>query len=189
MNRHQRRALRTQTKTLSRAMQLAQAMSVTKGLPGSLSDHERRVSDLVLADLGTCQWFHGGAGGLVSGQALVPGFHDPRGIGDAIPSRTEYVYISQDIEVAERYALKALDAGLGGAVYLVEPVGPVLVDPIELRAYMTLGWDILGHTVRTKAFCCSSATIIRQRDFDIEVARVDSQRIGALACTYLGAGR
>ena len=103
-------------------------------------------------------WFHGGLPGREVGDRLLPPSitgSDPRGIGDSIPDRLEYVYFTYSLEVGEHYAGRV--PGGCGQLYEVEPEGEIFADPIELRVAMLLrDWN-----VPINSFAATSAKVVR----------------------------
>lgn len=82
------------------------------------------------------RWFHGGAPGLTAGDMLVPARELSRLPATYAYAREyaelaggQHVYIVRDARVARAYAGKFPGGPGGGAVYRVEPIGPVEIDP------------------------------------------------------------
>jgi hypothetical protein len=125
---------------------------------GPATEHEIELGNTIVGKLpADTTWFHGGVPGRAVGDFLVPGAAVGWTRGYR-PGR-EFVYVTPTLKVAEGYAKR------GGLVYRVEPVRPLGVDLVELRAAMLLrreikaeGRDIDALTMH--AFVCPRARVL-----------------------------
>lgn len=172
MNREAVRIFAAETRgfTLQERFEVAQiVVEQTQG--GPFNDAEQALSDAVVR-LVNGPWFHGGLPGRVPGDLLLPASEtgmDPRNCGDEIMSRGRFVYVTPSRDVARVYAEHAR-----GLVYQVRPIGPLLVDPVDLRSFLLvamatgtigdlrrMGWEAVAAKAAPSfnAFACGSAVV------------------------------
>lgn len=111
----------------------AARMVAEQALGGPLDAAELALSDAIVRRA-TGPFFHGGLPGRKVGDFLLPAHltgADPRSCGDEIMDRASFVYITPHLDEAQMYADLAK-----GTVYRVRPVGPMIVDPTELRTFL-----------------------------------------------------
>lgn len=127
-----------------------------------LTSYERSVA-LELADI-HCKGdlYHGTQMSFgVGSRLLAPKLtgNDPRGLGNHLPFRSEFVFVTPNLEYASGFS------GDQGSIYIVQPHGPVMASPNVVRAYLALRKTehfMSGEFSLCfgREFCCESATII-----------------------------
>lgn len=150
----------------------AAKMVAEQALGGPFDPDELALSDAIVR-LASGPFFHGGLPGREIGEFLLPAHltgADPRSCGDEIMDRRAFVYITPDLAEAQGYAELAK-----GKVYRVQPMGPMIVDPTELRTFLLVArafgpikeirsagpaW-VAARLVRSvKGFACSRAEVL-----------------------------
>jgi hypothetical protein len=135
MNRKQVRAFAAHARNLSEMERFEAAKIVAeRALGGPFGAEEDALSAAIVELSAGRPWFHGGLPGRRPGDELLPASvtgADPRSCAAEILDRSSYVYLTQSRAVALDYAEAAK-----GLVYRVRPIGPVIVDPTELRTWI-----------------------------------------------------
>ena len=129
------------------------------GVSRSMSDHEVKLSEWILAEVKDAHWYHGGVAGL---SVICPACEtgaDPRTNGQFVPDRADRVHITTDETVARGFA-SALPNG--GFCYRVIPVGPVSILPAHLRmaSLLLMESQTFNPLSLPLTFCCGRAEVI-----------------------------
>lgn len=171
MNRRDRKAIQKRAKQVPLADRpLFYNMVCGQNFRWPLTAEERQRSAEIVAQLDPdTPFFHGGLAGRGVGDYLLPASEtglDPKNLKEHFPTRAGHVYLTTSIEEAGTYAIQT--GGKPGAIYLVEPEGPLELDvesfrPLELmladrdlvRRY---GRDTLISTA--SAFACPRGKVL-----------------------------
>ncbi|TDK49648.1 NAD(+)--rifampin ADP-ribosyltransferase [Antarcticimicrobium luteum] len=171
MNRGTRKAIQKRAKRVPLADRpLFYNMVCGENLRWPLTAGERKRSAEIVAQLDPdTPFFHGGLAGRVMGNYLLPASetgHDPKNLKEHFPTRASLVYLTTSIDEAGIYAIQT--GGKPGAIYLVEPEGPLELDvetfrPLEL---MLADRDLVRRYGRATlissatAFACPRAKVL-----------------------------